>query len=90
MNPEENVLFTLSKNGCIQYDVKVDKVIPPHEDKIINMVINNELNQIAVGSADGNLKIYELNTNKLVKRMNLEKKIMLMNISNDLEHVLVA
>lgn len=90
MNPEENVLFTLSKNGCIQYDVKVDKVIPPHEDKIINMVINNELNQIAVGSADGNLKIYELNTNKLVKRMNLEKKIMLMNISYDLEHVLVA
>eukprot|EP00801_Mesodinium_rubrum_P000321 Mrub_00321.p1 GENE.Mrub_00321~~Mrub_00321.p1 ORF type:complete len:1185 (+),score=201.55 Mrub_00321:73-3555(+) len=90
LNPEENVLFTLSKNGCIQYDVKVDKVIPPHEDKIINMVINNELNQIAVGSADGNLKIYELNTNKLVKRMNLEKKIMLMNISYDLEHVLVA
>lgn len=87
LSADETILFTLSKKGLIQYQVDIVDDFPDHNDKItdIKQCKDDEDRRVAVGSNDGVFKIYDMDKNQCVNKVQLGFKVTHLNISTDLK-----
>jgi len=85
LNHDETILFTLSKKGLIQHKLDIIDSFPDHNDKISDIKQCLETRRVVVGSNDGVIKTYDMDTFECVQEFKLGFKITIYNISKDLK-----